>query len=200
MNKNLKKVLLVIASVGVVASPLLAFASLSTSPPSGTSFSQLQVTLTSNDNRRAVIADGNGNIIADTAQVHSYPYPFADGTYSAATLWGSLTDTPDTYTILSTNQSGSFCNAGQTLSGCIGGINGGTGYYNESTYTLTAPPLMVPSVASSDIAAVGSPILGAFIYPAEWVLQNFGPPLFVILLVFAVFFAIYHRVKVGRWL
>jgi len=197
MNKNFKKVLLVIASVGVVASPLLALAALSTAPVSGSSFSQLMVTLSGNDNRRAVIAGSNGVIIADTVQVHSYPYPFADGTYSAATLWGSLTDTPDTYTILSTNQNGSYCNAGQTLSGCISGINGGTGYYSESTYQIV---LAVPQVATSDIAIVGGTILGSFIYPSEWVLETFGPPLFVILLVFAVFFAIYHRVKVGRWL
>lgn len=58
----------------------------------------------------------------------------------------------------------------------------------------------VPTVGTSDIAAVGSPILTAMISNSEYVLEVFGPPLFVILLVFAVFFAIYHRVKVGHWL
>jgi len=58
----------------------------------------------------------------------------------------------------------------------------------------------VPTVGTTDIANVGAPILTAMISNSEYVLETFGPPLFVILLVFAVFFAIYHRVKVGRWL
>lgn len=66
--------------------------------------------------------------------------------------------------------------------------------------TLAAHAQSVPTVGTSDIAAVGSPILTAMISNSEYVLETFGPPLFVILLVFAVFFAIYHRVKVGHWL
>ena len=58
----------------------------------------------------------------------------------------------------------------------------------------------VPTVGTTDIANVGAPILTAMISNSEYVLETFGPPLFVILLVFAVFFAIYHRVKVGHWL
>ena len=67
-------------------------------------------------------------------------------------------------------------------------------------FALGNVPIVPPKVATSDIAIVGGTILGAFIYPSEWVLETFGPPLFVLLLVFAVFFAIYHRIKVGRWL
>lgn len=58
----------------------------------------------------------------------------------------------------------------------------------------------VPTVGTTDIAQVGAPILTAVISNSEYVLETFGPPLFVLLLVFAVFFAIYHRVKVGHWL
>lgn len=58
----------------------------------------------------------------------------------------------------------------------------------------------VPTVGTTDIAAVGGPILTAVISNSEYTLETFGPPLFVLLLVFAVFFAIYHRVKVGHWL
>ncbi len=58
----------------------------------------------------------------------------------------------------------------------------------------------VPTVGTTDIAAVGAPVMTAFITGSEYVLETFGPPLFYILLVFAVFFAIYHRVKVGHWL
>lgn len=58
----------------------------------------------------------------------------------------------------------------------------------------------VPTVGTSDIAAVGAPILTALIGGSEYTLETFGPPLFFLLLVFAVFFAIYHRVKVGHWL
>lgn len=65
---------------------------------------------------------------------------------------------------------------------------------------IAAHAQSVPTVGTSDIAAVGSPILSAMISNSEYVLETFGPPLFVILLVFAVFFAIYHRVKVGHWL
>ena len=57
-----------------------------------------------------------------------------------------------------------------------------------------------PTVGTTDIANVGAPILTALITNSEYTLETFGPPLFVILLVFAVFFAIYHRVKVGHWL
>lgn len=66
--------------------------------------------------------------------------------------------------------------------------------------TLAAHAQSVPTVGTSDIAAVASPVMTVFINDSEYVLETFGPPLFVILLVFAVFFAIYHRVKVGRWL
>jgi hypothetical protein len=66
--------------------------------------------------------------------------------------------------------------------------------------TVAAHAQSVPTVGTSDIAAVGAPILTAMISNSEYVLITFGPPLFVILLVFAVFFAIYHRVKVGHWL
>ena len=65
---------------------------------------------------------------------------------------------------------------------------------------LMASAQTVPTVGTTDIAQVGSPILTAMISNSEYVLETFGPPLFVILLVFAVFFAIYHRVKVGHWL
>ena len=66
--------------------------------------------------------------------------------------------------------------------------------------TLAAHAQSVPTVGTTDIAQVGAPILTALISNSEYVLITFGPPLFVLLLVFAVFFAIYHRVKVGHWL
>jgi hypothetical protein len=65
---------------------------------------------------------------------------------------------------------------------------------------LAANAQSVPTVGTSDIAAVGAPILTAFIGGTEYTLETFGPPLFWILLAIAVFFAIYHRVKVGHWL
>lgn len=65
---------------------------------------------------------------------------------------------------------------------------------------LSAHAQSVPTVGTSDIADVGAPILTAVIDNSKYVLETFGPPLFVLLLAFAVFFAIYHRVKVGHWL
>ena len=66
--------------------------------------------------------------------------------------------------------------------------------------TFAAHAQSIPTVGTSDIAAVAAPVMTVFISDSEYVLETFGPPLFVILLVFAVFFAIYHRVKVGHWL
>ena len=65
---------------------------------------------------------------------------------------------------------------------------------------IAANAQSVPTVGSSDIAAVGAPIMTALITNSEYVLETFGPPLFVLGLLIAVFFAIYHRVKVGHWL
>lgn len=66
--------------------------------------------------------------------------------------------------------------------------------------TVAAFAQSVPTVGTTDIASVGAPILTALISGSEYTLITFGPPLFFLLLVFAVFFAIYHRVKVGHWL
>jgi hypothetical protein len=66
--------------------------------------------------------------------------------------------------------------------------------------TLAAHAQSVPTVGTSDIATVGGAMLSPVISGSEYTLQTFGPPLFMLLLVFAVFFAIYHRVKVGHWL
>ncbi len=66
--------------------------------------------------------------------------------------------------------------------------------------TFAASAQTVPTVGTSDIQAVGAPIMTALISNSEYVLETFGPPLFVLGLVIAVFFAVYHRVKVGHWL
>ncbi len=66
--------------------------------------------------------------------------------------------------------------------------------------TLAAHAQSVPTVGTSDIAAVGGAMLAPVVSGSEFTLQTFGPPLFMLLLVIAVFFAIYHRVKVGHWL
>ncbi len=189
--------------MAIAASPLLAFAAMSSSPASGSSLSAISVTVSSTDNKRVILVDPNNNVVGDTASSpnNTYPYPNADGTYSATALWGTLTNSPlGTYTIISTNQSGAGCDVGSTLSACQYAISQGTGYSNTATFVLVQGAATVPTVASSDIAAVGGPILGSMVSNSEYVLETFGPPLFVLLLVFAVFFAIYHRVKVGRWL
>lgn len=66
--------------------------------------------------------------------------------------------------------------------------------------TLAAHAQTVPTVGTSDIAAVGGPVLTALINSFEYTLITFGPPLFYIGAVIAVFFAIYHRVRYGTWL
>lgn len=66
--------------------------------------------------------------------------------------------------------------------------------------TLAAHAQTVPTVGTSDIAAVGGPILSALVTSFEYSLETFGPPLFFIGAVIAVFFAIYHRVRYGTWL
>lgn len=66
--------------------------------------------------------------------------------------------------------------------------------------TLLSFAQSVPTVGTSDVAAVGGPILTSLVTMSEYVLETFGPPLFWISAVIALFFAIYHRAKTGRWL
>lgn len=82
----------------------------------------------------------------------------------------------------------------KVLAGTIGGAVVGI------LSTLAAHAQSVPTVGTADIATVGGAMLSPVITGSEYTLQTFGPPLFMLLLVFAVFFAIYHRVKVGHWL
>jgi hypothetical protein len=197
-NKN--KILLFIAAVGIVASPLLAFAAdtISVPTPITSNLSGAQVTYHSdNDSGVCFFAfDGSGALMNVCTATHlnaASPITMgsvglgslANGTYTI--LWGGF-DTPSNLT--------ADC---PTLAACHSVLT-----YAEQSVVINVSAGggggSVPSVGSSDIAYVGGPILGAFIGPSEYVLITFGPPLFVILLVFAVFFAIYHRVKVGRWL
>lgn len=70
----------------------------------------------------------------------------------------------------------------------------------SAVMALAAHAQSVPTVGTTDMAAVGAPILTSLVTMTEYVLQTFGPPLFWISAVIALFFAIYHRAKTGRWL
>jgi hypothetical protein len=85
----------------------------------------------------------------------------------------------------------------------------GTAGYNYSTCQAQATTLSeadfqvtqgVPVLGGADVAVLGTSMLSPFVQGTEYTVETFGPPLFWILLAIAVFFAIYHRVKVGRWL
>jgi len=156
--------------IPLALSALPAFAALSTSPASSINFSDLQIAVTSNDSRRVVLVNYAGMIVGDTDSIHGYPYPSADGTYSPSQL-GFISAGIGTYTIISTNQAENgqgSCLTGSTIVSCLHMIGQGTGYYNESTFNLFAPPpivaaepgaLALPSSTTVDLLASISNIM-----------------------------------------
>ena len=161
----MKKIIITISLIlPLVLTALPAFAALSTSPASGDNFNNLQITVTGNDNRRIILVDYAGIVVGDTDTSNGYPYPDADGTYSPSQL-GFTSSGYGTYTIISTVQAENghgSCTPGNTIVSCIGMINWGSGYYNESTFNLFAPPapvtinageLALPASDTSDLLA-----------------------------------------------
>lgn len=199
------KKLIFIASVGIAALPLFVLADAPYLTFSNPTFTGAGINGNGGTSEAAYIFDQAGNNISG----NGITFSATGGNFTRTLSQLGASNLIGTYRLVMLDVTGigagtyadPACGAGQTLTNCQNNY----GYSPDSSvgasvsFTLSAAPI-VPSVASSDIAAVGGPMLGAFIYPGEWVLENFGPPLFVILLVFAVFFAIYHRVKVGRWL
>ncbi len=161
MKKIIYTILLLLP---ILLSAAPAFAALSTTPASSDNLNSLQITVTGNDNRRVILVDYAGIIVGDTDQSHGYPYPDTDGTYSPSQL-GFTSSGYGTYTIISTVQSENghgSCTPGNTIVSCIGMINYGSGYYNESTFNLFAPPapvtinsgvLVLPSSDTHDLLA-----------------------------------------------
>lgn len=150
----MKKLFITISlALPILLSAVPAFAALSTTPASSANFNDLQITVTSLDNRRVILVNPSGIVSGDTDASHGFPYPFADGTYSPSQL-GFTAGGFGTYTIISTyqaeNGSGS-CLPGSTISSCIYMIGQGAGYYSESTFDYLAPPPYV---------AIGAGVLG----------------------------------------
>lgn len=114
------------------------------------------------------------------------------GTCSSGGSFSSASSTVGSYALLAGTDA-TCATDGLNYSACQ--RNSAT--YSEADFQITAA---VPSVAMSDLGGVGGSILSAVVTPTEYVLQTFGPPLFVLMLLIALFFAIYHRAKTGRWL
>jgi hypothetical protein len=168
---SMKKITItILLALPILLSAAPVFAALSTTPASSDNFNALQITVTSNDNRRVILVDYAGIVVGDTETSHGYPYPYADGTYSPSQL-GFISNGYGTYTIISTLQSENghgSCTPGNTIMNCIGMINYGSGYYNESTFNLFAPPppvtigpgvLVLPSTDAPDLLASVSNVM-----------------------------------------
>ena len=137
-----KNIITILFALPILLSAAPVFAALSTTPASSANFNDLQITVTSNDNRRVLLIDPAGIISGDTAANHGYPYPYANGTYSVSQL-GFIPVGYGTYTILSTDQAESgygSCAPGNTIANCLYMIGQGSGYYDESTFDFLAPP------------------------------------------------------------
>ena len=148
-----KKIITILFFLPILLSAAPVFAALSTTPASSATFSDLQITVTSVDNRRVILVDPTGIVVGDTDASHGYPYPYADGTYSPSQL-GFTPAGYGTYTIISTYQSengSGSCLPGSTMSSCLYMIGQGAGYYSESTFDFLAPPPYV---------AIGAGVLG----------------------------------------
>jgi hypothetical protein len=168
----MKKIIITISLVlPILLSAVPVFAALSTVPVGSTNFNDLQVTVTSLDNRRVILVDPSGIVVGDTRATHGFPYPFADGTYSMGQL-GFTSAGTGTYTIITTyqNENGyGSCTPGSTMSSCLYMIGQGVGYYSESTFDLLIPPpettinsgdLSVPTSTTNDLLASISNVIG----------------------------------------
>lgn len=82
------------------------------------------------------------------------------------------------------------------------GMIAGTGLALAASVVLpfAAHAQTVPTIGTSDIAAVGGPILTALVDSIKYVLVTFGVPLLFLSVMVAVFLMIYHRVRYGTWL
>lgn len=153
----MKKIFITISLIlPILLSAVPAFAAFSTTPASGSDFNALQITLSGNDNKRVILVDYAGIVVGDTDASHGYPYPNADGTYTPSQL-GFAASGYGTYTIISATQSENgfgSCLPGNTISNCLHMIGQGSGYYNESTFNLFAPP--APVTVGSGILALPS--------------------------------------------
>ncbi len=147
-----KNIITILFFLPILLSAAPVFAALSTTPASSATFSDLQITVTSVDNRRVILVDPTGIVVGDTDASHGFPYPFADGTYSPSQL-GFTPAGFGTYTIISTYQAENglgSCLPGSTMSSCLYMIGQGAGYYSESTFDFLAPPYV----------AIGAGVLG----------------------------------------
>lgn len=148
-----KKIITILFAIPILLSAAPVFAALSTTPASSANFSDLQITISLYDNRRVILVDPTGIVSGDTEASHGYPYPYADGTYSASQLDFAPAGF-GTYTILSTFQSENSygsCLTGNTLASCLYMISQGSGYYAENTFDFLTPPPYV---------AIGAGVLG----------------------------------------
>jgi hypothetical protein len=137
-----KNIITILFALPILLSAAPVFAALSTTPASSANFTDLQITITSVDNRRVILVGPTGLVVGDTEASHGYPYPFADGTYSPSQL-GFIPTGYGTYTIISTYQSengSGSCLPGNTMASCLYMIGQGAGYYSQSTFDFIAPP------------------------------------------------------------
>lgn len=65
--------------------------------------------------------------------------------------------------------------------------------------TISAHAQTVPTLGTSDIAAVGGPIFTALIDSIKYVLVTFGVPLLFLLVMVSVFYMIYHKARFGTY-
>jgi hypothetical protein len=77
-----KKIITILFAIPILLSAAPVFAALSIAPVASTNFNDLQITVTSLDNRRVILVGPSGLVVGDTRATHGFPYPFADGTYS----------------------------------------------------------------------------------------------------------------------
>jgi hypothetical protein len=63
-----KKIITILFALPILLSAVPAFAALSTTPAGSSNFNDLQITVTSLDNRRVILVDPAGTVVGDTIE------------------------------------------------------------------------------------------------------------------------------------